>query len=286
MLFVILIAGFGLLPAILQSWSIIYDRKTIGRSKITPSGIIIIVSGLTIFVASILQQRSQERKDKEKDEQAKLEQDKRDSILRRNYDSSLLVMKDKFDTSNFKTTAIIAENLGKYGYKFDSTNGSLVKLIKDSSKTKVIVGDDPVLAICDFSDMKGITVTNYTKYKISFRTLLSSLDAGSSDFEIKYSYVIQDSLKNLYYYFKEIPIPFSSVLSKDASKGNYVNIESPIEIYFVYIWARGKYKNLDKTKPFEFNEVYYLNPHGNTTGTVKGETREKIIDLILKRENG
>lgn len=284
MLFVILIAGFGLLSAILQSWSIIYDRKTIGRSKITPSGIIIIFSGLAIFVASMLQQRSQERKDSEKEALAKKEQDKRDSVLRRNYDSSLIVMKLKFDTSNFKTTAIIAENLGKYGYKFDSTNGSLVKLIKDSSKTKVIVGDDPVLSIVDIANMKGITITKYNKNSIDLKVIITSLDAGSRDFSIKYSYIIEDSLKQQYYVNSDTPIPFNSSIPKGNGKGNYINLESSFEIYYVYIWARGKYKNLDKTKEFQFDEVYYINPHENTSGTIVGSSRDKITDLILKNE--
>ena len=70
----------------------------------------------------------------------------RDSILKSNYDSSLYVLKNKFDSSNITTVVTISQTLGKYGYLFDSAQNKLIKLIKGSSKTRVIEKDDPVLS--------------------------------------------------------------------------------------------------------------------------------------------
>ena len=65
----------------------------------------------------------------------------RDSIQKVRYDSSLLVMKIKYDSSHNKTVSIITETLGKYGFKLDSTNRSLYRI-------------DPILQVC--GNLKGI----------------------------------------------------------------------------------------------------------------------------------
>lgn len=52
----------------------------------------------------------------------------------------------------------------------------------------------------------------------------------------------------------------------------------------LYIWARGKYKNLDHSKTFQIDQVYYFNLNTKTFGTMIGPTRNSIIETVRKNE--
>lgn len=243
----------------------------------------IAVAALIILPAVLFNQ--QKNDEVKKDKLTKIEQDKRDSIQRRNYDSSLLIMKLKFDSSNFKTNSIISENLGKYGYKFDSANNRIVKMIKDSSKTKIIVGDDPVVNIESDGNIKGIEIKSIRNKEYYLAISLKSNDAGSSSFEIKYSFVCEDTMGYLFYHYNSIPIGYSSAIGKDQYMESFSSIYPVSRPHFIYIWARGKYKNIDKTKSYFLAQVYYYNTYGNTFGMMQGNTREKIIEKVKLHED-
>ena len=277
---ILFLAIFSGIAIIIPAWSIIYNPYSTGKSKITRQGYFLLFAVIALIFLPIYLYNQQKNDEVKKDLQIKMEQDKRDSLLRRSYDSSLLVMKDKFDTTNFKTTAIIAENLGKYGYRFDSANGSLSRLIKDSSKTKIFVGDDPVLSIGEFDGSNPIAIKKILNKKITLAISLKSTDAGSSDFDLKYSFLLEDSSGYLLYAGDSYPINKNSIMAKNSIQVSFTEINTFLKPHFIYLWVRGKYKNIDKTKSFIIDEVYYHNNYGNTFGIMKGETRKKVIEKI------
>lgn len=79
MWYVIFIGLFGFILALVQSWSLMYNSKSIGKVKLTPSGILIILCGIGIFIASLLQYFHQQNLDKKQTAIVKKEQNERDT---------------------------------------------------------------------------------------------------------------------------------------------------------------------------------------------------------------
>lgn len=255
------------------------DPQVKGLRKITVAGWLFYICTVVLAVLPAIQKELQDDID-EKKEKANLEaQDKRDGALRRSYDSSLLVMKGKFDT----TTSIVSETLGKYGYKLDSSNLVLVN-IRDSAKTRIIEADIPVVQLSrDFTAMPEYNPNGYSKFAI---TILSS-DAGSSHFNIRYSLLMASSLDGPYTYInnelKEFP-SYHLRISKDATITAFpyliLNKNS-----LIFIWMRGTYTRLDGSGNFSINDTYCYNIPANSLTSIVGNTRQAIIRMAEEHEN-
>ena len=232
----------------------------------------------------------QKKGEAKKDILTKIEQDRRDSVQRRNYDSSLLVMKLKFDTSNFKTNSIISENLGKYGYKFDSANNQIVKMIKDSSKKKVIVGDDPSLSLLGITAFSAVKDLERGDKFIKLKFDLLSAGVGSSSFNLTISAVgmgsdsVRKSMYAVYLWKNDEIFAATQRMSKDAVHGFYNFIERG-GFTLIYFWLRGTYKNVDQTKTYNLDECYFYNIADNTKGSVKGDSKKTTVTFIKFKEN-
>ncbi len=164
---ILIIIGIALLIAFSSFISTVgklLDRRRKGINIVTKRGWIIIALNFGVIILSVMQYFFNEDDLKQKDNEATKKQIMRDSILKSNYDSSLYVLKNKFDTSNLNTVSTISQTLGKYGYLFDSAQKRLVKIISDSSKTKIIVQEDPILSICSFEGIKLTKTENALNY--------------------------------------------------------------------------------------------------------------------------
>src|ERR1035437_5750907 len=158
-------------------------RHIDGSRTLTKDGYIFLTCTIVLVLLPPIQNYLQEKHNDKVEKEQKVQQDQRDSSLKARYDSTIYVMKDKFDTSNQKSTSIISETLGKYGYKLDSANKTLIRVMRDSSKTKIIVADDPVLSMPNEPpDVKGINIIREEKEKTHYSICFKSYDAGSSRF--------------------------------------------------------------------------------------------------------
>jgi hypothetical protein len=243
----------------------------------------LLLTGVLIFLP-VMQYWMQQKADAIKDNYTKIQQDRRDSILRARYDSALVVMKNKFDTSDLKSTAIISETLGKYGYKLDSSTRSLKKIISDSSKTKVIISDDPVLGVTDMPGIKAIDLYKYENNRYYYYLYFRSSDAGSSHFEVLYSLILSDSIKGDVYLKKDTAISYESALEKNSMLRTQFTVTDNFKYDYLYIWIRGNYKNLDGSKTFMMDYVYFHTRHNNDWGYFKGHSRDRVIETIKKYE--
>lgn len=192
-------------------------------------------------------------------------------------------MKGNFDESNNRTTSIISDNLGKYGFRLDSVNNKLKK-IQDSAKTKVYIGEDPVLVLRDDQASKGIAFLSHTDGAYNYSIQAYSNDAGSSNYKIRCSIVVLDSFKN-YQYIKKAQLLNEQVsIPKDMALTAYLSVPDVFRYAYLFVWFRGKYKTVDGSKEFDIDQVYYNNRNGNVFGMIQGEGRGDVIEVVNKAE--
>jgi hypothetical protein len=282
LLFAIASAVIAYIPA----KPIIIDPAKQGIKQIKSGGWVFLIAIAALVVLPLIQDYFQKRNEETKDKQVKEDEKAHDRMLKKSYDSSLQIMKDKSDVSNQKTTGIISETLGKYGYQLDSVKREL-RVIRDSSKTKIFMGDDPILLLDNSDGSMGIELKGVSQDTTFFKMCFVSDGAPSSFFDIKASVVaaiwFENTPPNLIYCFKYEPLSYQTKLPKDKGIITSFYIYR-IPFNYIYIWIRGKYKNTDESKTFSIDQVYFYNMNGKTFGNIEGDVRKNIITNILEHE--
>jgi hypothetical protein len=208
------------------------------------------------------------------DQEYQIKQDTRDSIVKVRYDSSLMVMKSEFDASNIRTIATVADMLGKYGYKLDSVNRRLVKVLKEAPRTNVMFSNDPVLVCSAFTlyeQTRGISV-----YEVD----LCSYYAGSAEFDIQGNFAAANSLHhNIYLGGKNI-LDLEDRIPKDSINSFYIGINNDSLFSYVFIRLSGSYKNMEGSKTFHIDDVIVYDINAKTFFTAARSIREEIIAFM------
>ncbi len=275
------ILGISIITAIAQLISTSYDLKDPlkrGISKITIAGwIFYICTGILMFMPAI-QKALQDSIENDREIERTNAQDIRDKKLRNSYDSSLVEMKNKFDS----TTIIISETLGKYGYKLDSSNMVLVS-IRDSAKTRIITPADPILVL-DMSQGQdqGIVFEGKVSDSIyNFRINILSESAGSAYIDIFYDFVVKDSLIFLYSpRLRNRYLELNSRIAKDYVISTPMSLSYKGNIDVLFIWVHGTYKRLDGTGLFPINDVYGYYFQNKVLRIITGESRKTVINMV------
>jgi hypothetical protein len=277
MIIIILITTFLALSSFITA-SNVYNENEKGFKRITKTGSLIISLNLIIIILTGIQYFGNKRELRKSEAAAVIRQNDRDSILRVRYDSSLIIMKGKYDTSNIRTIAVVTELLANYGFRLDSSNRRLLKIIRDSSKTKIILPNDPVLQLCP---RIGIEYRDTRENHNFYNVQICSKDASSSNFYINCPYIIGDSVGNLTYIGK-LDLPTDLKISKDNSITAFLAIPSSFTYKYIYLLFDGTYSNADNTKIFPINDLYYYNENGKTSGLIKGKLKTQISLFIKK----
>ena len=202
---------------------------------------------------------------------AKKEQDKRDSIA-----------DVRTNESNAKIVSAFAVGLGRYQLKYDSSTNAIIKIVRDSLKTKIIVNDDPVIEFSAPPEWKTADMVKHENGYYTYKYILMSNDAGSTGFILTLNVVVLDSVGGY------INLPDCTVLSEEymLSKAeyaqNFYKVRDTFHYRYIYFWLRGSYKNVDRTKKFNLNVVFANNFNDNTSYICTGNTRQKIIDVVTK----
>ncbi|HTQ66772.1 MAG TPA: hypothetical protein VMI12_18395 [Puia sp.] len=240
--------------------------------------ILFFISLALLGIIPPLQYFIQNLEDQEKELNHIKEEDERANKIKKGFDSSINIITKNYDNGNLRTTSTITDILGKYGYALDATNKRLIKLIKDSSKTKIIETEAPVLMISNLSYLKHENNRYHYQYD------LVSSDASSSNYELLVSTVLLDSANTLIYGGVTSNLFQSLSLSKGAHQRFFFNIDDIVRYNYLYIWIRGKYTNADGNKTYHINEVYFHNKSGNNMGMMQGDTRNKVISVVKSNE--
>lgn len=69
-------------------------------------------------------------------------------------------------------------------------------------------------------------------------------------------------------------------IAKDAAFVQHLNFSEKINANFMYAYVNGMYKNIDKSKIFKIDMVYYFDRKNDKVGIVTGISRKKILSFI------
>jgi hypothetical protein len=261
----------GSIALVTSVWKDIVDNRRKWYRCIKIKGWVVIAAALLLTIFPLIQKTLQDNKEEKDSITRKKQEYIRDSTLKAKYDSSLIVsvigIKEKFDTSINHQTLILSKTLGEYGLALDSANGKIVKMVRDSSKTRIVESISPILAINTEDGTGGIFITQSAPPKYAFGFEILSFDASSTDFNIESKIVAADSLLNSFYFAKAIKIlQNTDFISANASSVIYMDLYLPSDSYYLLINLKGDYKNSDKSKQFNIDDLYYYNFKNKRTG--------------------
>lgn len=281
LLFLILFVS-GIVTVISSMGSIIEE----GTHKFTTRGKVMVGFICVLVFLPLVQNWLQNKADERKERDTKIAQDRRDSTLKAQYDSSLSVIKSEFDTTSMNYVLVVSETLGKYGYKLDSSTKSLKKIIRDSSKTRIITESfDPVLSLGDDDRNKGISLVDRKNGSYNYEITIYSMDAGSSRFSLTCSAAIigKDFSKPIY--LSQFPTcDYKTTLSKGFGLTIYFRVNEKNVYDYLVIWLRGSYYNMDGSKKYFTDQVYFNNKNGNTSKMFGHASSIFLKDFITKNE--
>lgn len=143
--------------------------------------------------------------------------------------------------------------------------------------------DDPVLHLLQYSGEKVISISPVFDNKVKATFIFTSSDAGSGSFNIKLSSVTQDSLNNFFYSGNMNPFEFKNQVSKDAHIESAFYILNP-RFTQIFFWVRGKYKNIDKTKEYAIDDVYFYKTTDKGYGLASADDNRLIKSIVSKNE--
>jgi hypothetical protein len=280
-LFIILISFFTLCISFVSVKGTLSDLKYKKKwwKIITKRGWGAIVLTLSVIMLLVWQNYLSEKTSDKKDEALKKEKEKSDSTvtnrIKAGVDSNRKILFDD-----------LSQALAKQGLGFDSNQKRIEKLVKDSSKIRVFEKEDPVLHLVTMAGKKGIEIIKEDNGAFTIEIQILSSDAGSGGFEITYSILKANSKDQIIYLGKRSPLQYNKKLS--ANQASISPFIIPSDNYgkpeMIFVWARGKYKNIDLSKTFQLDEVYYYNVNGNTFGEMEGKTREAILNNVKMNE--
>jgi|GEM_PF-6071053 hypothetical protein len=176
---------------------------------------------------------------------------------------------------NLKSTAQIANILGKYGYKVDTLKQELVKLKDSIRKSKVEV--EPNLAISSFSN-DGI-VNGKRHYTIS----LVHLDAQAINFDISKGVVLFDSIGYRFLMQDDFLVQ-TDMISPGFITSNGFNVPLNINPIYIYVLIKGTYANIHNAKPpHSIDRIYMLDIKNNKFGEPTIENIKTDVRNLIKQ---
>lgn len=248
------------------------DRKN-GIKNFTRNGWKLVITNLFIIVLLVVQYYLNEYKLNIQYINNQTSQEIRDSVLKSRYDSSLLIIKSKFDSSNIKTISTVTDILGKYGFLLDSTNKVLVEVIKDSANVNIILPEDPVIK-CTSIELSSVT-SDTTCFNFDF----TSFDAGSTGFNFIVTCVLLDTTGNYSIEYRDNFLTYNFKFSKNMTKFVHLYLLNIEKYLCIYIHLKGSYMNTDQSKIYQIDDVYFYDLKTKKFGEVQGEIFQTIIGI-------
>lgn len=277
MLSIILLIFISLLVFVstaVSNESKLFNKKEKNLKKITPTGWIVFGINLIIISLSVGQYKLGENEIDQRDslqrisytqsvEQITKNANKNSLDLKYSYDTTSIGLKNRYDTS----TTNIVKALAKYGLKYDTEKNTIEKLVKNSNNA------NPVFMLAPTSEIK-LTDSVLGKYTITY----ISMDAGSTNFDIKSYYVVEFKNNNLKYCGR------GNLLGKNIQMPTNTPLEDIFTYKFIfedlYILLKGTCTNLDKSKTFQIDIIYSYNYASKITSVISDEFATKIKNFI------
>jgi hypothetical protein len=197
------------------------------------------------------------------------------------------IHKMEFRQFALQRDSVVADALGKYGFKLDSVTGMLVSL-RDSVRTTIIEPERPVFQVAPFGgdypkkaiQFLGVekTDTSFDKYRVFFR----SDGASSCCFDIKSQVIVDYEGYGLVYVADISMVEHSAVFGKGQGGASYFEVPRQPNYIMLYLWVHGTYKNSPEGKSFNVDDVCFYNKRDSSWGTMKGIHRNQIMYTAKK----
>jgi hypothetical protein len=266
---VVIVVGTLILSALAFADELSKYRLFIGLKDNTPIKALIFAfgSGLIIWatIRKGIDSQDQSNNDKAElkaqNEIASRELVIRDSVHQIKEDSIAHLYFDKLDSSKQST----AELLARYHFKIDSANDRVIKVVRDSAKTTVINGADPSFSLCVPNGITILEIKNLTDYRMEMG--LCNKYAVSRDIKIK-TYIIAKSGRNIAALPRRASYNFSKMEAGQELNINVpaIRIESNTDSLNLFILLKGSFKNSDRSKSFDIDELYQYSVKGRYLG--------------------
>lgn len=236
-------------------------KKHTNRGKKT------LIACFTSIILLLLQECNNQNINRNTTNQVKKDNQDRDSIITASIDSGII--SNRRGLFNDLSDAFKEQNL-----KIDTLEGAII-VLKDSIKTTVnnYKQSDPVIAL----DMSSVTLTDGSKFKIK----VYSADAGSSNLNV-----------DMFLYFEYFDAPTLSVtkLHNLNNKDLVFNAGGSLEIDFeyvkshkikyLYIYFKGAYSNIDRSKDYKIDALYQYFPIQNITQIPSQDSKKTLINKL------
>jgi hypothetical protein len=270
-------------------------------------------------ILPLVQYFIQNHQDEQKETTRKKEQDRRDSLLREDYEASVSRMKQEYSTSvatqqdgyqasvaeqrteyaasvkhirrdfgdsNNRTLTVIGQTLAKYKLQLDTAE----KLIRDSAK--IVVPEQPVLDVVTMPDGAGIMFLKSENGLNHYRITFESEDGASCCYELKMSAVIllptSDPHPDLGQGIYQGPVRMALTQTDNMAKGLHQRWTFTINDHpaydMLYIWVRGTYKDRLGNHTYNIDKVYYNRKSANTFGQMGAEFQKSVKDIVHRYE--
>lgn len=242
LLVAVLAAASSFLPS---TGGIIFDNsnRVSGFKRLRKKGWWTLFLIITLITVTVIQYWYNDAELKSKENKAQIIQDYRDSIQRIRYDSIVTV-------NNLKVVKLLAE----YGLKQKLDNGRLIKIVQDSSKTRVILPSAPVIDLCY---EKGIYLDKNVSGAQHYILKFCSYDAGATSFILQLDVVALDTLNKKSFVGSFICLDYENKIPKNSEKHEGINIRNDSVVYKnMYFHLEGTYQNLEKTNTYKIDEYY------------------------------
>ena len=171
----------------------------------------------------------------------------KERALKSSFDSSLTTMSKQSEINNRQTIISITktqtETLGKYGFMLDSTSNRLVKVVRDSSKTKVVMDVFPALTPC-VED--GLSIDSTGVNESYYRIKMCSYEASSAHFDIDAYVTIKDSVSQ-YRFLLKFPLLDTGNIPNGAFVKKGFGLPTDFHYTDMYFYIVGTYGNLEGT---------------------------------------
>ncbi|XWW47896.1 hypothetical protein JYG30_10835 [Fibrella sp. USSR17] len=240
-----------------------------GNKEFTKIGSLVVAITVVGITAIVLQKRFND-----------IENEKKEKRNKASFDSTLLAVTKQ-------NTSIITNNLGKYGYRFDSVQNLLVKIqnhptvISETTNNTSLAGADPLLSLCNGD---GVSLSEQRGNVYKFYVKFCSRGASSAIIKLPCHYVLEDSLGTLSYRFEADILAEGSTIANEewARTGVTFNLKNPnAGIKYLYMYVKGSYSSIDKAKVFPIDLLYCFDLSNNESGVIIDKySKAKVFNFL------
>ena len=271
LVFVILIAILtGYLTFLTTKGGLTNNRFSGFWRRLTLRGRIVIFVLFFMLLILIAQEYNNKNISNKNDFLIQKERDQRDSIITEKVRSGI-------DANRKKLFEDLSKAFAKQELRIDTVKKT-IDIIRDSLKTTInnYSEGDPVLMI----DRNGILLRDTMGLSGSYYLTFKSIDEGSTNYNI-ITYLLTEYRNGAYDLSKINFFPKGLKVAKNAAWETGFGSSSLPVAQNIYVYLKGTYTTLDKTKMYYVDDLYVYSSDANKVSLLLNSQRNKIIKIII-----